>query len=140
MSIAEFWSAGSCIFFRATTVNANRQVSLRQFRSLFGTTPTVCAIMWAMLRNRNRLPIRSKLVHLLCALLFLKVYDTEEVHAALTGFTEKTFRKWSWMFIELISELEDDVVSIVMLMFSIDKSSSQRLFLPYRFNSITDFI
>lgn len=79
-------------------------VANRKFKAFFGITPEVCQICWNNIEG-NR-PPGSKLIHLLWALLFLKVYKTEEVHAALTGVDMKTFRKWSWIFIDLISNLD----------------------------------
>ena len=53
-----------------------------------------------------------KPVHLLWALLFMKVYAEESIHAGLVGgVDEKTFRKWVWIFVQEISYLEDEVVS-----------------------------
>jgi hypothetical protein len=46
--------------------------------------------------------------HLLWALVFLKVYATEEIHCAIAGWPNAdTFRKYSWYFVRKISELED---------------------------------
>ena len=39
------------------------------------------------------------------ALLYLKVYSTEEVYHAISGADEKTFRKWSWIYVSLIAKL-----------------------------------
>jgi hypothetical protein len=58
-----------------------------RFRSHFGTTP----ILWA--------------------LLLLKLYLPENVNAAMTGPDEKTFRKWSWLVVGLISDIEEELVS-----------------------------
>ena len=85
----------------------------RQFRSHFGTTPTVCLIIWERLDPyENIRPIHKgvKLKHLLWALLFMKIYGTEHFHSSLTGVDEKTFRKWSWIFVDAIADLEYEVV------------------------------
>jgi hypothetical protein len=59
------------------------------------------------LDERNSQPI-----HLLWALLLLKVYGKEEELASLAGAVdEKTFRKWSHIFVEKISYLQPEVVS-----------------------------
>jgi hypothetical protein len=35
--------------------------------------------------------------HLLWALVFLKVYASEDVHCCLVGYVDaKTYRKWAW--------------------------------------------
>ena len=44
--------------------------------------------------------------HLLWALLFLKVYASEQVIRKFTGADEKTSRKWIWLFIGYIEELK----------------------------------
>ena len=42
----------------------------------------------------------------------MKVYATEVVLCGIVrGVDRKTFRKWSWVFIEALSYLESDVVS-----------------------------
>ena len=52
----------------------------------------------------------SKVKHLLWALLFLKVYATDTISAALAGCCECTFRKWVWPFVEAIGDVKNDVV------------------------------
>ena len=75
----------------------------RRFRSAFGTTPLMCSRIWSLLTS---LPCGAKPVHLLWALLFLKCYSSECIAIALTGVDNKTYRKWSWCFIEKIGDLE----------------------------------
>lgn len=75
--------------------------SERRFRSAFGVSPTVCAILW----QRISLPAGCKEKHLLWGLFFLKVYDTEHVSRSFPQVDEKTYRKWVWIIIEKISEL-----------------------------------
>ena len=58
------------------------------------------------------MPIKAEPKHLLWALLFCKVYGSESVHHNLTGADEKTLRKWIFIFLGLISELD-----VVMLLF-----------------------
>ncbi|KAH9095723.1 hypothetical protein LEN26_017765 [Aphanomyces euteiches] len=38
--------------------------------------------------------------------MFLKVYATESIHATLAGVDEKTFRKWTWQWIEALADLQ----------------------------------
>lgn len=75
----------------------------RRFRALFGVSAELCADVWS--RTAASRPPKSRPVHLLWALLFLKVYGSEQTHRTITGVDEKTFRKWSWFFIELIADL-----------------------------------
>ena len=81
----------------------NTFAQLHEFKRLFGVTPLVCALVWKSIGNAH--PEKSKFVHLLYALLFLKTYANEQEHRAITGTNEKTFRYWCWIFIWLISEL-----------------------------------
>lgn len=61
--------------------------------------------------------------HLLWGLLFLTTYDTEENLAQRVGnVDEKTFRKWSRLFVDAISYLECEVVSSLSI-FSFGKHS-----------------
>lgn len=81
----------------------SRIVGLRKFRSFFGCSPEVCEKLWNNLRDK---PGDSSPKHLLWALLFLKCYNIGSVNASLVNVDEKTFRKWSWCFIELLSQLD----------------------------------
>ena len=96
-----FWSLGHSI----TRHNKEGSVTLgyRKFRAYFETTPLVCVSIWERLSNTR--PQGSVPQHLLWALLHLKQYCIENINAALVGVTEKTFRKWSHIFIPLISNL-----------------------------------
>ena len=81
----------------------------RRFRSGFGTSWEICADVWNMLVEIKH-PIMStrgaENVHILWALMLLKTYQTESVIAArCNGASEKTFRKWPWLFIVAISDL-----------------------------------
>ena len=83
---------------------------MRRYSALFGVTPHITFV----LRNRLllRLPSKSEPRHLLWSLLFLKLYGSEHVRACLTMVSEKTFRKWSWVFVKLLSELK--VVRLIL--------------------------
>lgn len=84
-------------------------LSDRIFRSFFGATPSVCSILWSLLKPQERETNDPN--HLLWALVFLKVYGTEEVNSSLVGTTVKTFRKWSLHMVRCISEL--NIVSFI---------------------------
>lgn len=81
----------------------SRSTAHRKYRSFFGVSPLICSICWTLLKNK--LPNYSRPIHLLWALLFLKKYETEEVSVALTKADAKKFRKWSWIFVDLLSNL-----------------------------------
>lgn len=88
-------------------------VSLRKFRTLFGTSPNICSIVWNMVYPSSNIALkRAKPQHLLWALMLLKTYSEESVMSCLAGgVDEKTFRKWAWIFIQEIESLFAEVVS-----------------------------
>ena len=63
-----------------------------RFSSLFGMTPQICTTLWSLLAGLH--PDRGQPKHLLWALMFLKVNDTEYVLASLASVDEKTLRLW----------------------------------------------
>ena len=82
-----------------------------RFRSMFGTGPNICAILWIQISAALTIPNGGKLVHLLWSLMFLKLYCSESVLATLAGGVhEQTFRIWSWWFVEAISNLQYSVI------------------------------
>jgi len=83
---------------------------IRDFKSQFGVSWHVCADVWNLLNDHNNLGKYTEPHHLLWSLLFLKVYGNEKTHAALVGVTVKTFRKWVWIMIEKLAEMEVIVV------------------------------
>lgn len=87
-----------------TSHRHSRVVEAIRFRALFGVNHQVCAALWEKIGQK--LLQGACLRHLLWSLLFLKVYATEPVNRQLTGADEKTFRKWSWKFVQLVSDLE----------------------------------
>jgi hypothetical protein len=80
----------------------------RRFRSFFGTSGLVCEKAWTLLEASGSLDEYPGLTwdHFLWSLSFLKSYKTEAEQAALFGVDEKTYRKWVWLCIELISLLD----------------------------------
>lgn len=89
----------------------SENVASRKFLSFFGTTPYVCSLLWAYLDPCNTMLNSVQPVHLLWALMFMKIYATEAIHCSLAGgVDEKTFRKWSWEFVHAIANLESAVV------------------------------
>jgi hypothetical protein len=80
----------------------------RKFRATFGTSPAVCSLLWEMLLPVTT--ISTKPVCLLWGLMFLKLYNSESAHCNIARVDEKTFRNWSWFFVNAIADLADDVV------------------------------
>lgn len=89
-----------------------QSTSMRRFRATFGQSPEICSIVWDKIEEaRQSMPQGAKAIHLLWAMMFFKLYCCEEVHASLAGCDEKTFRKWCWLFVSAIANLEGTVVS-----------------------------
>ncbi|GKZ00550.1 hypothetical protein MPSEU_001007400 [Mayamaea pseudoterrestris] len=83
----------------------------RRFRSTFGTTPAICSILWDKLDPERFIHKRAEPKHLLWGLMLMKLYLPERAIVSLAGgVDEKTFSKWSWLFIDQISFLETQVI------------------------------
>lgn len=63
-----FYRAG-CLMTRHN-LGGSKDLGLRRFREYFGTSPSICAIVWRTLADSNSHPHGAKHLHLLCALLF----------------------------------------------------------------------
>jgi hypothetical protein len=69
----------------------------RDFVSMFGVSPRVCSVVW----NITCFDDDIKLVHVLWALNFLKVYGKESVLVAFAGCCDrKTYRHKVWKVLE----------------------------------------
>lgn len=85
---------------------------VKRWTGAFGAPVVVCCRLWGKLDPFHTMPNGVAYKHLLWALYFLKVYETEHNSASSVGkVDEKTYREWSWRFVEAISYLECDVVS-----------------------------
>jgi hypothetical protein len=97
----------------------SESVFIRRWLSFFGVEPIICAETWNLLNIAVNDPDDPDLTnarpeHLLWGLLFLKKYGSEEEMARIAGgesaVDEKTFRKWSNIFVTRIAGLIFDVV------------------------------
>ena len=70
----------------------------------------VCVIVWGELKWSMLVKDACKPKHLLWVLIFLKTYTTESSLAVAIGVDEKTLRKWIFIIIYAISDLENDWV------------------------------
>ena len=92
----------------------------KRVRALFGAPLNIIADIWNMiwkkLSNEEKKALQDDGVefkHLLYALVFLKIYSTEEAHCSICDWPSgRTFRKWSWYFVSKIAELEIDVIKL----------------------------
>ncbi len=110
MSFRQFLAIGS--EWTRSTRNCET-VQLKRFVSFFGVMPDVCEYIWSKLSAENGHPHNTRPLYLLCALLFLRQYNVESVNHAITGLDEKTFRKWSWIYIERLAFGMPDIVSLL---------------------------
>ena len=89
--------------YEASTGNTVRP---RVFLSLFGVTSNVVSQLWNLLENQLSRPKGFTPTHLLWTMCFLKVYGREETLCTLFGCDMKTMRKWVWIGLTSISDIE----------------------------------
>ena len=96
-------------------MNRNKQTclftDLQHFESFFGAHPSICSVVWNKFVDEATIPKGGQPYHLLWDCMFLKTYNNEACLSSTVGVDEKTFRKWNWLFVKAISDLEDEVVS-----------------------------
>ena len=114
-----FLKLGMDIIFRRMKRTSSRNLVLRRFREHFGCDPEVVSYLWTSIRKKAKPCISgSRPVHLLWALLFMKVYCIESVMCSLCGgVDEKTFRKWSKIFVIEIAQFAPKEVSFYSFSF-----------------------
>jgi hypothetical protein len=84
---------------------------MTKFSSVFGTTPSMCVVIWKRLLRSERFKCHTSPIHLLWTLLFLKTYGKASIMSTIVEADEKTIRKWVWHIAELIVDMDNDVVS-----------------------------
>ena len=84
-----------------------------RFRGYFGISAEVAVMAWDMMDKHDCLPFEPIFLHLLWALAFMKTYlaNDKALSTALGGKDPKTIRKYVWLFIRSIFDLESIVVS-----------------------------
>ena len=111
----EFINAGLVLMNRDNM--GGRKIFIRRFRAFFGVKPMVCVVVWLLLKKQrwfeNNKVTEPKKEHLLWAMRFMKTYNTEEIHAAEVKKVEKTWRKWTWLYVEGIASVANEVVSFI---------------------------
>ena len=80
------------------------------FEAYFGATPMQCSVAWSLMENR---PANALPKHFLWALLFLKVYASEEVLSKLVGTSRETYQEWVWRMLICISAMYPKLVSTI---------------------------
>ena len=102
---ALFWTlAATLVGTLSSTSVLSSKTKERRFKEHFGIKAEMCAILWGLCLPF--LPVDASPIHLLWTLYFLKHYNTECVNAAFVKCDEKTFRKWCWIMIGVLSSLE----------------------------------
>ena len=91
---------------RSRSTSSSNAVRPRVFLSLFGVTSNVVSQLWNLLENQRSRPKGFTTTHLLWTMCFLKVYGREETLCTLFGCDEKTMRKWVWIGLTFISDIE----------------------------------
>lgn len=89
--------------------------SNRDFISMFGVTPQICAKVWNLLAAHDHPPPNNDknkylFKHLLWGLMFLKIYATRAILVQLAGVCKETFMKWAWITVKKIASLKSKVV------------------------------
>jgi len=86
----------------------------RRFETHFGVDHHLAAELWRDLEGSGWLRyagLRPNPEHLLYALIFLRQYCVEEIHATHCNTNVRTFRKWAWFYAEGIANLDAKYVS-----------------------------
>jgi DDE superfamily endonuclease len=84
----------------------------RKIRAHFGAPASVITDLWN--RLEGNIEVSSQPKHLLWSLVFLKTYSSsEDVLCTIVGHPDpKTFRTWSWYFVEKIADQIDQVITL----------------------------
>ncbi len=83
-----------------------------RWKSSFGAPPEVCFVLWNKINPYKTIPAGIDPKHILQALLFLTVYDTEQNSSQRLGNMDvKAHCKWPKLFVIVILYLECKVVS-----------------------------
>ena len=98
--------------------DSSEATEMRIFRELFGTRLLVVENLWLLLDELSLHPEGGLPKHLLWALHFMKAYPLQAQGCAAVGRSggavdPKTYRKWVWAYIEAVSDLELEVVSLL---------------------------
>ena len=110
MDASSFLKLGLSLFSEAARSDRSHATQNQCFKGLCGVHPTVCVIVWGELKQSMLVEDACKPKHPLWVLIFLKTYTTKSSLAVAIGVDEKTLRKWIFIIIYAISDLEDDWV------------------------------
>ena len=84
--------------------NARVAHQLRIFKAHFGVSPFIASCLWNRMEDERTLPSvqEARPFHLLWALMFLKLYSSEDTMSRIVGTTAKTFRQRVWQMLAAV--------------------------------------
>ena len=120
--LPDFMSPARVIMNRPPREKYSLAIKALIFRELFGTKLEVVENVWFLLDELELHPKGGLPKHLLWAFHFMKAYPLEAQGCSAVGGSggavdPKTYRKWVWAYIEAISDLELEVVSLLSPVF-----------------------
>ena len=94
--------------------------NIRRFKSHFGSSPLVCAAIWADListdiQEARIIPFAGALDKFFLSLFFLKTCATEEKLSAFSRSCEKVARRWVWFFVSKLQALKTKKVKRMII-------------------------
>ena len=110
IDVSSFLKLGMSLFSEAAQSDRSHVTQNQHFKLICGVHLTVSVIVWGELKQSMLVKDACKPKHLLWVLIFLKTYTTESSLVVAIGVDEKTLRKWIFIIIYAISDLEDDWV------------------------------
>lgn len=108
-SVQNFWRLGHKYTDHKISTGSYL-IGMRRYKSMFGVSPSICFKIWKLLE----IPPSIKPIHLLWTLNFLKQYNTEHTSKAIFKINEKTYRKYVWIIVEALAEI--NVVSKTLIL------------------------
>lgn len=97
-----FYKLGCC--YTGHKKKHSKIIGTRRYKSFFGITPLVTSIVWQ--KTFSDLPAGLEPKHLLWCLNFLKQYNVEHTRRLIFKTDEKCMRKWTWIFINILANLD----------------------------------
>ena len=102
---------------RGLELHLARSTVVGRFKAHFGVSPLHCAWLWLLSEDKlYQKDYNVKRIHLLWTLNVMKTDDTEAVLKGRWGVDEKTIRKWLYVVLEVLSNLQAVSLSINQLM------------------------
>jgi hypothetical protein len=124
VTVGEFTNLGAELMNRDSG-GSDSKVFKERWTEHFFAEPVVLVDVWRRLKVDIEADPDSpddkiaEPIHLLWALMLLKMYSTEAVLSGPCGVDEDTFRKWAWYVIEKVSYLEHEVVSSFFMLIKV---------------------